>query len=60
MRLFAEMIRILPLLQLPGFNRIDEFVKKYPDPGVKAAAAWLKSVISWRRRFDIEVDFGDE
>lgn len=58
--LFAEMIRILPLLQLPGFNRIDEFVKKYPESGVKAAAEWLKSVIAWRRRFDIEVDFGDE
>ena len=58
--LFGEMIRNLPLLQLPGFNRIDEFVKKYPEPGVKAAAAWLKSVTAWRRRFDIEVDFDIE
>lgn len=55
--LFNEMARILPLLQLPGFSRIDEFVKRYPEPGVKAAAEWLKSVISWRRRFDIDLEF---
>lgn len=55
--LFREMIRVLPLMQLPGINRIDEFVKKYPEPGVKAAADWLKTVIAWRRRFDIEIEF---
>ena len=55
--LFREMTRVLPLTQLPGLNRIDEFVKKYPEPGVKAAAAWLKTVVSWRRRFDIELEF---
>ncbi len=55
--LFREMTRVLPLTQLPGINRIDEYVKKYPEPGVKAAAAWLKTIVSWRRRFDIELDF---
>ena len=55
--LFREMIRVLPLTQLPGINRIDEFMKKYPEPGVKAAAAWLKTIVLWRRRFDIELDF---
>lgn len=55
--LFSDMIRVLPLTQLPGMNRIDEFVKKYPAPGVKAAAEWLKTVIAWRRRFDIEIEF---
>ena len=55
--LFNEMIRTFSLVQLPGLNRIDEFLKKYPDPGVKAAAAWLKTVVAWRRRFDIEIDF---
>ena len=55
--LFCEMIRVLPLMQLPGMNRIDEYVRKYPEPGVKAAAEWLKTVIAWRRRFDIELDF---
>ena len=55
--LFREMVRVLPLTQLPGINRIDEYVKKYPEPGVKAAAAWLKTIVSWRRRFDIELDF---
>ena len=55
--LFREMTRIIPFAQLPGLNRIDEFVKKYPEPGVKAAAAWLKTVVSWRRRFDIELEF---
>ena len=53
------MIRILPLLELPGINRIDDYIKKYPEPGVKAAGEWLKTVIAWRRRFDIEVDFGE-
>lgn len=57
--LFRDMVRVLPLLQLPGMNRIEEFRKKYPEPGVKAAAEWLKTVIAWRRRFDIEIDFGD-
>ena len=37
----------------------EEFRKKYPEPGVKAAAEWLKTVTAWRRRFDIEIDFGD-
>ena len=55
--LFSDMIRVMPLTQMPGMNRIDEFVKKYPEPGVKAAAEWLKTVIAWRRRFDIEIDF---
>ena len=55
--LFSDMIRVLPLTQLPGMNRIDDFVKKYPEPGVKAAAEWLKTVIAWRRRFDIEIEF---
>lgn len=55
--LFSDMIRVMPLTQLPGMKRIDEFVKKYPEPGVKAAAEWLKTVIAWRRRFDIEIDF---
>ena len=55
--LFKDMCRVLPLTQLPGLNRIDDFCKKYPDPGVKAAAAWFKTVIAWRRRFDIELDF---
>ena len=55
--LFNEMIRTFSPDQLPGLNRIDAFVKKYPEPGVKAAAAWLKSVIAWRRRFDIEIEF---
>lgn len=55
--LFREMTRIIPFAQLPGLNRIDEFVKKYQEPGVKAAAAWLKTVVSWRRRFDIELEF---
>ena len=49
--------RTLPLMQLPGISRIDEFTRKYPEPGVKAAAEWLKTVIAWRRRFDIEIDF---
>ena len=60
LKLFNDMCRVLPLLQLPGFGRIDEFCKKYPEPGVRAAAAWLKTVISWRRRFDIDLDFGDQ
>ena len=47
----------IEVMQMPGMNRIDEFVKKYPEPGVKAAAEWLKTVIAWRRRFDIEIDF---
>lgn len=55
--LFHEMIRVLPLMELPGLNRLNEFSKKYPEPGVKAAAEWLKTVIEWRRRFDIELDF---
>ena len=55
--LFRDMTCILPLLRLPGINRIDEFVKKYPEPGVKAAADWLKTVVLWRRRFDIEIEF---
>ena len=55
--LFRDMIRILPLLDLPGLNHIDEFVKKYPEPGVRAAAEWLKLIIAWRRRFDIEIEF---
>ena len=55
--LFREMGRVLPLMQLPGISRIDEFTRKYPEPGVKAAAEWLKTVIAWRRRFDIEIDF---
>ena len=57
--LFKDMVRTLPLLRLPGMNRIEEFRKKYPEPGVKAAAEWLKTVTAWRRRFDIEIDFGD-
>ncbi|MBR6090040.1 MAG: hypothetical protein IKP86_08915, partial [Anaerolineaceae bacterium] len=57
--LFKEMIRVLPLTNLPGINRIDEFVKKYPEPGVKAAASLLRTVVSWRRRFDIELEFDD-
>ena len=44
-------------MSLPGINRLNEFTKKYPEPGVKAAAEWLKTVIEWRRRFDIELDF---
>ena len=59
MSLFNDMIRVLPLMQLPGLNRLDEYKKNYPEPGVKAAADWLKCIISWRRRFDIEVDFGE-
>ena len=55
--LFYEMTRVLPLMSLPGINRLNEFTKKYPEPGVKAAAEWLKTVIEWRRRFDIELDF---
>ena len=54
--LFRDMCRVLPLMQLPGLNRIEEFRKKYPEPGVKAAAEWMKTVVSWRRRFDIEID----
>ena len=57
LNLFKDMCRVLPLTQLPGMNKIDEFCKKYPEPGVKAAAAWFKTVIAWRRRFDIELDF---
>lgn len=57
--LFKDMCRVLPLMQLPGLNRIEEFRKKYPEPGVKAAAEWLKTVVAWRRRFDIEIDFDD-
>ena len=57
--LFRDMCRVLPLIQLPGLNRIEEFRKKYPEPGVKAAAEWLKTVVAWRRRFDIEIDFGE-
>ncbi|MBQ6508345.1 MAG: hypothetical protein IJI07_02625 [Flexilinea sp.] len=55
--LFRDMCRVLPLMQLPGINRIEEFRKKYPEPGVKAAAEWMKTVVTWRRRFDIELDF---
>lgn len=55
--LFSDMIRVLPLTQLPGMNRIDEFVKNNPETGVKAAAEWLKTVVAWRRRFDIEIEF---
>ena len=58
--LFKDMCRILPLMQLPGLNRIEEFRKKYPEPGVKAAAEWMKTVVAWRRRFDIEIDFEDQ
>ncbi len=58
--LFRDMCRVLPLMQLPGLNRIDEFRKKYPEPGVKAAAELMKTVVSWRRRFDIEIDFSDQ
>ena len=57
--LFMEMTRVIPLLDLPGFNRIDDFSKKYPEPGVKAAGEWMKTVVGWRRRFDIEVDFDE-
>ena len=55
--LFREMTRVFSLMDLPGLNRINEFVKKYPEPGVKAASEWLKTVVEWRRRFDIELDF---
>ncbi len=57
--LFRDMCHVLPLTRLPGIGRIDEFRKKYPEPGVKAAAEWLKTVVAWRRRFDIEIDFDD-
>lgn len=57
--LFRDMCRVLPLTRLPGLNRIEEFRKKYPEPGVKAAAEWMKTVTAWRRRFDIEIDFDD-
>ena len=47
------------MLQLPGLGRVNDYCKKYPDPGVKAAAEWLRTVIAWRRRFDIEVEFDE-
>ena len=59
MKLFMDMIRVIPMLQLPGLGRISDYCKKYPEPGVKNAAEWLKTVIAWRRRFDIEVDFDE-
>lgn len=55
--LFREMMRVLPLTELPGMNRIDAFVKKYPEPGVKAAAELIKTAAAWRRRFDIDIEF---
>ncbi len=45
------------LTDLPGLNRVEDYTAKYPEPGVKAAAELLKTVILRRRRFDIEVDF---
>lgn len=55
--LFLNTVRVLPALHLPGYNRLDAFCKKYPEEGIKAWADLLKTVIAWRRRFDIEVDF---
>ena len=49
--------KLAKLMKLPGIGRIEEFRKKYPEPGIKAAAEWLKTVVAWRRRFDIEIDF---
>ena len=57
LKLFRDMTRVLPLRELPGVNRLDEYCRKYPEPGVKAAAEWMKTAAAWRRRFDIEVDF---
>ena len=57
MKLFHDMIRVLPLRELPGINRMEEYSGQYPEPGVKAAVEWLKTSAAWRRRFDIEVDF---
>ncbi len=45
------------LTELPALKTIEAAAKKARNPELKSDAAFMKTVIEWRTRFDIDIDF---
>ena len=56
LQMFHWMTTAFTLEDLPGLSRIDDWEKKQQTIAAKNAAEILRTIVTWRRRFDIEVE----